>query len=102
MKWLNIEDMYAIVFDLDTTQLQTLYTNGSWNNAYNDIKNVLDRYGFERQQGSVYFGKTPDINAVTCVLAAQDLSKTYPWFKASVRDIRLLKIEDFNDLKPAL
>lgn len=94
--------MYAIVFDLDTNQLQTLYSNDSWQNAYNDIKVVLEKFGFDRQQGSVYFGKDATINAVTCVLAAQELNKQFSWFKPSVKDIRLLKIEDFNDLKPAL
>jgi virulence-associated protein VapD len=96
--------MYAIAFDLDTAQLQELYSNGSWQNAYNDIKKELKEFGFDRQQGSVYFGNTTNqnINAVTCVLAAQSLSKKYEWFKPSVRDIRLLKIEDFNDLTPAL
>jgi len=57
--------------------------------------------GFNWQQGSVYFG-SEKINAVTCVMAAQTLSREYVWFKASVRDIRMLRIEEMNDLKPAL
>ena len=39
--------MYAIVFDLDTTVLQTAYHNASWNNAYSDIRRVLETCGFE-------------------------------------------------------
>ncbi len=42
------------------------------------------------------------INAVTCVLAAQDLARTFPWFSKSVRDIRMLRIEELNDLMPAV
>jgi virulence-associated protein VapD len=36
------------------------------------------------------------------VLAAIDLSNTLPWFAASVRDIRMLRIEELNDLMPAV
>lgn len=92
---------YAIAFDLDTDSLKTLYPNPSWQNAYGDINKVLVPLGFTRQQGSVYFGNAT-INSVQCVLAAQALSKTYTWFKASVSDIRMLRIEELSDLKPAL
>lgn len=93
--------MYAIAFDLDTEQLKLLYSGSSWNNAYSDIKKTLLPLGFTWQQGSVYFGGD-DMNAVRCVLAAQELSRSYPWFKASVKDIRMLRIEELNDLTPAI
>lgn len=93
--------MYAIAFDMDTSQLQTTYPNPSWNNAYNDIKNVLIPLGFSRQQGSVYFGDGT-VTPVTCVLAVQKISQMHSWFKPSVRDIRMLRIEEQNDLSPAL
>lgn len=92
---------YAIAFDLDTSTLKATYSNPSWNNAYGDIRKVLEPLGFSWQQGSVYFGNEK-VNAVSCVLAAQQLSNTYSWFKASVRDIRMLRIEEMNDLMPAL
>jgi virulence-associated protein VapD len=92
---------YAIAFDLDTDTLKSLYPNPSWNNAYGDIKNTLVSLGFTRQQGSVYFGENT-MTAVRCVLAAQALSRTYSWFKPSVSDIRMLRIEEMNDLEPAL
>ena len=31
-----------------------------------------------------------------------DLAKTLPWFAASVRDIRMMRIEELNDLMPAV
>jgi virulence-associated protein VapD len=93
--------MYAIAFDLDTAQLQVEYPNSSWQNAYGDIKKVLLPLGFGWQQGSVYFGDGK-MDAVKCVLAAQALSKAFPWFKNCVRDIRMLRIEELNDLSPAL
>jgi len=93
--------MYAISFDLDTAQLQKEYPGASWQNAYIEIKKTLLSLGFKWQQGSVYFGDQ-EIDAVRCVLAAQTLSRQYPWFKACVRDIRMLRIEESNDLGPVL
>jgi virulence-associated protein VapD len=93
--------MYAITFDMDTTALQASYHNPSWQNAYFDIGRTLSQFGFTRQQGSVYFGDDT-VDAVRCVLAVQDLAKTYVWFSPSVRDIRMLRIEDNNDLMPAV
>jgi virulence-associated protein VapD len=93
--------IYAIAFDLDTAQLQNVYPNTSYTNAYGDIRKILEPLGFNWQQGSVYFGG-PDMNAVKCVLAAQAVSIAYPWFKSCVRDIRMLRIEELNDLSPAL
>lgn len=93
--------VYAICFDLDTETLKEQYHNDSWQNAYNDIKRVLERHGFSRQQGSVCFGDEK-VDPVTCVLAVQDLSRQLPWFRGSVADIRMLRIEENNDLGPAL
>jgi virulence-associated protein VapD len=93
--------MFAIVFDLDTSILRETYPNNSWNNAYSDIRKVLEDRGFEWQQGSTYFGGEA-VTAVDCVLSIQALRREYPWFKPSVRDIRMLRIEDNNDLMPAL
>jgi virulence-associated protein VapD len=92
--------MYAIAFDMDIESLRQNYGD-PYNNAYLEIRRVLERHGFAWQQGSVYFGGDP-INAVTCVLAAIDLSRSLPWFAASVRDIRMLRIEELNDLMPAV
>lgn len=93
--------MYAIAFDMDTDTLSRSYPNASWNNAYQDIRRVLEQHGFTRQQGSVYFGGT-QVNAVTCVLAVIDCARNLSWFASSVRDIRMLRIEEFNDLMPAV
>jgi len=101
--------MFAIVFDLDLDldldldqqTLQNSYHNPSYTNAYSDIRRVLERRGFEWKQGSTYFGDQ-SVDAVACVLAVQDLAKQYTWFTPSVRDIRMLRIEDNNDLMPAI
>lgn len=93
--------MYAITFDFDTKKLEEHYHNASWRNAYFDIENFLADFGFTRQQGSVYFGDS-SVDAVTCVTAVQDLSQEYDWVEKSVRDIRMLRIEELNDLMPAI
>jgi virulence-associated protein VapD len=94
--------MYAIALDLDTEDLQASYPTASFKNAYGDIKKrLIEVHGFSWQQGSVYFGG-PNVNAVSCVMAAIDLRNTFPWFAASVRDIRMLRIEEQNDLMPAV
>ena len=94
-------NVYAIVFDLDTAQLKDLYEKPSWQNAYNDIRAYLEARGFENQQGSTYFGDET-VDPVKCVLAVQDLTRDFSWFAGSVRDIRMLKIEENNDLSPAI
>jgi len=93
--------VYAIAFDMDTDTLQRTYPTPSWNNAYADIRRVLEAHGFTWQQGSVYFGGEA-VNAVTCVLAVMDLVRSLDWFAISVRDIRMLRVEEFNDLMPAV
>lgn len=93
--------VYAIAFDMDTESLALSYGNDSYQNAYTDIRKVLERHGFTRQQGSVYFGGDK-VNAVTAVMAAIDLAHKLPWFAGSVRDIRMLRIEENNDLMPAI
>lgn len=92
--------VYAITFQLDMEALRTHYGE-PYNNASLEIRKVLQRHGFTWQQGSVYFGGEA-VSAVTCVLAAQDLAQALPWFAASVRDIRMLRIEELKDLMPAV
>ncbi len=94
--------MYAIVFDLDQDTLSKTYHTPSYTNAYSDIKKVLEPHGFTRQQGSVYFGDAAKVDAVSCVLAVMDIAAKHPWFAPSVKDIRMLRIEDNNDLMPAV
>jgi virulence-associated protein VapD len=93
--------MYAIIFDFDTDMLKQLYPTPSWNNAYTDVRNYLTNRGFEWVQGSGYFGNDT-VDAVRCVRTVQKLAKKYQWFTPSVRDIRMLRIEENNDLMAAL
>ncbi len=94
--------MYAIAFDLDTEQLQAVYPNESWRNGYKDVRRILSEEGFSWKQGGVMFGDPAKVDAVRCVLAAQRLARELPWFTDAVRDMRMLRIEENNDLLPAV
>lgn len=61
----------------------------------------MTQNGFSHPQGSVYFGDE-SMDAVKCVLTVQRLSKKYPWFATCAKDIRMLRIEENNDLLQAL
>jgi virulence-associated protein VapD len=93
--------MYAIVFDIEIQCLKDNYHNESFNNAYGNIRAFMEQNDFIWQQGSVYFGKE-NITAVSCVLIIQRLAKQYDWFRTCVKDVRMLRIEENNDLMPAI
>ncbi|MFO0799246.1 MAG: virulence factor [Gemmataceae bacterium] len=92
--------VYAIAFDMDVEQLRVHYGD-PYNNAYLEIRRVLERHGFQWQQGSVYFGGTA-VTAATVMVAVIDLTTTLAWFASAVRDIRMLRIEELNDLMPVV
>jgi virulence-associated protein VapD len=73
----------------------------AWKTCYGRIETVLKSHGFSRTQGSLYFGDA-NSNAVTCITAVQDLDARFMWFGKIVRDLRMLRIDEDNDLLPAL
>ena len=93
--------VYAITFDFNTELLEQLYKNDSWRNAYSDVRRFLEANGFENKQGSVYFA-LDEIDATDCIAVVQDLAEEYDWFVPSLRDIRMLRIEENNDLMTVL
>src|SRR5437763_17087738 len=92
--------VYALAFDVDIEQLRVHYGD-PYNNAYLEIRRVLEGHQFQWQQGSVYFGG-PAVTAASCMVAVIDLTQRLPWFAAAVRDIRMLRIEELNDLMPVV
>jgi virulence-associated protein VapD len=92
--------VYAIAFDFDTKVAESLCGN-NWRNIYAQVGLVLSEFGFSRQQGSVYFGDE-NSDAVACVMAAQELDKRFSWFSRVVKDLRMLRVDEDNDLLPAL
>ena len=92
--------VYAIAFDMDIELLRINYGD-PYNNAYLEIRRVLEEHGFQWQQGSVYFGGA-SVTAASVMVAVIDLTTRLPWFAAAVRDIRMLRIEELNDLMPVV
>ncbi len=62
---------------------------------------MLEEHQFLWQQGSMYFGGG-DVTATSVMVAVIDLTSRLPWFAASVRDIRMLRIEEMNHLMPVV
>ena len=93
--------MYAVSFDLDAEALQVYYPNQNWQLAQVDVTAFLKNHGFDHRKGNVFFG-SQDIDSVRCQIVIQKLTLKYDWFAPSVRDIRMLRITDDNDLMPAV
>ena len=93
--------VYAIAFDLESKVAERLCGPNWRGTCYEKIERVMGEHGFRRQQGSLYFGDE-NSDAVTCVMAVQDLDNRYAWFGRAVRDLRMLRIDEDNDLLPAL
>jgi virulence-associated protein VapD len=91
--------VYAIAFDMDIEQLRVHYGD-PYNNAHLEIRRVLESHNFTWQQGSMSFG-APSVTAAVMV-AVIDLTTQLPWFAAAVRDVRMLHIEELNDLMPVV
>ena len=84
--------MYAIAFDLIISELKKHYKD-PYNNAYAEVKKVLEENGFFWIQGSTY---ATEGNLKVLFRAIQS-QKNLRWFCLSVRDIRAFKIEDYSD-----
>ncbi len=89
--------MYAIAFDMIVDNLKKHYGD-PYNNAYYEIEQVLKAQGFDNHtQGSLYLA-SPDLpNPLRAVYAAISSLKAIGWFRESVRDIRVFKVEDWSD-----
>ena len=93
--------VYAVAFDFDVQLLEQLYPNTFCRNASSDVRRFFKENGFENKQGTVYFSHE-DISPVECIAAVQDLADLYEWFTPSLKDIRMLRIEENDDLMAIL
>lgn len=82
--------VYAIAYDLNKDAAEL---HGAWAK----IARVLESHGFRRQQGSVFYGDE-NTSAMTCARAVLDLYDKYAWFWEVVRDMRMLRISEQDDL----
>jgi virulence-associated protein VapD len=90
--------MFAIAFDLVVADTERQHPKGV-SQAYTDIADVLQRFGFRRIQGSVFVTDGEDMaNLFQAIMALKALD----WFPASVRDIRAFRIEQWSDFTPII
>ena len=85
--------MFAIAFDMVISDLKQNYGD-PYNNAYFDISNIMEKYGFYRAQGCLYLTENRDM--ANLFRAIEALKKT-EWFRKSVRDIRTFRVEDWSN-----
>lgn len=89
-------DRCLIVFDLDTKRLEQNYHNPSWQNAYADIRRVLNRYRFNNIQGTVYLSEV-GVRQAHGTLALQEVAIKFPWFEKCVSNVQFYDLaDDFN------
>lgn len=91
----GVELMYAMAFDLRIEDLKEFYGD-PYNNAYDEIRQELGEFGFEWTQGSLYINRS-DIDSLATVYKAISRLSEIDWFKKSIRDIRVFKVEDWSD-----
>ena len=85
--------MFALSFDMVIADLKEQYGE-PYNNAYYELKSLLNDNGFTWVQGSTYLTANDDLTALVKVV--MELSKI-DWFKKSVRDIRGYKVENWSN-----
>ncbi len=85
--------MYAIAFDMIIDDLKDNYGK-PYNNSYFEIKTILREFDFFSTQGSVYLTKNND---TANLYRAINALKAKEWFRKSVRDIRVFRVEDWSD-----
>ncbi len=90
--------MFAIAFDLTVADTRRHHPRGV-SQAYLDIGEALQRFGFRGIQGSVYVCDSEDMANLFQAIGAL---KALPWFPASVRDLRAFRIEQWSDFTPVM
>jgi virulence-associated protein VapD len=94
--------VYAITYVLNRVALLELYPAGPGDRADEIIKEFLERRGFSRYAEALYVGDDL-VDAVTAVLAAQELAREYEWFNTrTVTSVKLLRIDEAADLAEVL
>jgi virulence-associated protein VapD len=93
--------VYAIAFDLDSATAERLCGPNWRGTCYAKIASVFEEFGFSRMQGSVYFGDQ-DSTPINCMRAVVAVDMRFAWFGKVVRDLRMLRVDEDNDMMPLL
>ena len=86
---------YIVQVELDNHILKDLYPNDDYKHAYNDIRGFLNDESLDWISGPLFdAGPSP----ISAVLAVQHLSAHFDWFKGSVKELKLLRVTNMDDL----
>ena len=85
--------MFAIAFDLTVADTKKRHPKNVAQD-YLDIAKELQKFGFERIQGSLYTNEDEDMSKL---FQAIEALKKLPWFGESVRDLRAFRIQQWSD-----
>jgi virulence-associated protein VapD len=94
--------MYAIRFALRVDDVKGHYPGKSYNNAYKEIRKILEEHGFTRVYGPscIYFADR--VNEKRCRAAVQAVIDQLPWFLKCLSELRIQHIKKDIDLIPEL
>ena len=85
--------MFAIAFDLVVADTKRNHSK-SVSQAYSDIADTLEAFGFRSVQGSDYVCDSEDMaNLFAAIMAL----KALPWLPQSMRDLRAFRVEQWSD-----
>ncbi len=79
--------MFVLAYDMSVADVQARHPRGS-RQAYDDIRTTLSKYGFEREQGSVYVAGSEDLASL---FGAIDALRALEWFGPSTRNHQSLR-----------
>lgn len=92
----NEKKKRCIAFDMDTKQLEKYYGSDNWQNAYKDIGALLHKFGFTREQGSVYDSQYA-MNEKELGNIIDSLCYKLEWFGYCVKSIRGYEQPEITD-----
>jgi len=92
---------FAVSIDLDPVLLQEHYPCRARRSAEVEITDALRALGYEPRPGGLFVGNR-SVDAVSCVLAVQELARVYPWFVHCALSVNMLRISEISDLLPAV
>lgn len=74
----------SINFDLNIRKLKEFYPKKSYTSAYTDIRNFMEKHGFEHQQGSGYVSQKPMSIALLGKIF-KEMTLKYDWLHNTTR-----------------
>lgn len=87
--------MYAIAVELKSESLE-LYFRDPNKTAFDEISDELRQYRFEKTIGGIYISTQEQDGLKNVYCAINGLSRI-DWFKKSLRNLTVFKVEDWSD-----